>query len=61
MSLTSLERAILAELRQVTSNKKLKLEDIMAWQTGSPPDVQKGEKEIFLPDLAVYVVYKEVL
>lgn len=58
MSMATLERAILAELKTITKNNKLKLKDILEWSTGSV-DAQTGEKLVFLPDLKVTVAVKD--
>lgn len=53
MTLRDLERAILAELKQVAQNDKLKLKDIMEWQTGKDLTAQEGETLFYLPVLRV--------
>ncbi len=59
MTLASLERAILAELKSVTGNQKLTKNSIMAWNIG-PLEVEKdGEILVRLADLGVNVVYVE--
>lgn len=57
MSLASLEKAILAELKEVTGNKKLTKNSIQEWSTGeiTPHD---GEQQAFLPVVRVHVAYK---
>lgn len=57
MSFATLERAVLAELRQVTKNSKLRLKDIMEWSTGEVK-AQEGETLYFLPDLKVWCTVK---
>lgn len=58
MSMASLEKAILAELRLVSGNKKLKMADVMEWST-SKIESQKGETYYFLPELKVHCAVKE--
>jgi hypothetical protein len=55
--MATLERAILAELKQVAKNSKLRLKDIMEWSTGEFPD-HEGEVKFFLPDLKVWCSVK---
>lgn len=55
MSLATLERAILAELRAVTGRAKLRKKDIMEWSTG-PVKPRVGETVYVLPDLGINVV-----
>jgi len=57
MSEQSLERAVLAEAKEVTGNKKLKMKDIMEWSTGEV-NAQDGEKLYWLPVLGVSVAVK---
>jgi hypothetical protein len=53
----SLERAVLAELRVVAKNSKLRQKDIMEWSTGKV-EAQEGETLYFLPELGVNVSVK---
>ena len=57
MSFATLERAVLAELKQVAKNSKLRLKDIMEWSTGEVK-AQEGETLYFLPDLKVCCAVK---
>lgn len=57
MSMATLERAILAELREVAKNPKIKQKDIMEWST-SEVKAQQGETLFFLPVLHVYCAVK---
>jgi hypothetical protein len=57
MSFATLERAVLAELKQVAKNNKLRLKDIMEWSTGEVK-AQEGETLYFLPDLKVWCAVK---
>jgi hypothetical protein len=57
MSMKSLEAAILAELRVVANNKKLRQKDIMEWSTGTVK-AEEGETLYFLPMLKVHVSVK---
>ena len=58
MGMQSLKRAILAEARIVTGNKKLKMKDIMEWSTGKITS-HPGEKIYQLPELCVNIAVKE--
>ena len=58
MSLASLEREILKELREVTKNKKLTKNSIQEWST-TPVETEAGEKNIELQRLKIFVTYKE--
>lgn len=57
MSFATLERAVLAELKQVAKNNKLRLKDIMEWSTGEVK-AQEGETLYFLPNLKVWCAVK---
>lgn len=57
MSMRSLEAAILAELRTVTGNTKLRQNDIQEWST-SKVEARDGETLYFLPVLSVHVAVK---
>jgi len=52
MSMQSLERAILAELKTVAKNPKLKMKDIQNWSTGEPR-LLDGDVLIYLPEMGV--------
>ncbi|MBA7690476.1 hypothetical protein ES703_99004 [subsurface metagenome] len=56
MSIASVERKILAELREVVGDKKLGLKELTEWRTVKfeAPD---GEKIVFLPVLGVWASY----
>lgn len=58
MSMKSLETAILLELKEVAKNDKLRLKDIMEWQTGNTLKAQEGETLYYLPRLAVSCAVK---
>ena len=60
MSLQTLERAILAELKTVAKNPKIKMADIMEWSTGDITP-QEGEVLVRLPDLRVNTCLKKEL
>lgn len=55
--MASLEREILAELKEVTGNKKLTKNSIQEWST-TPVKAQVGEEIAQLPKLHIYVAYK---
>lgn len=57
MSFATLEREVLAELKQVAKNSKLRLKDIMEWSTGEIKP-QEGETYFFLPNLKVHCCVK---
>jgi hypothetical protein len=57
MSIASFEREMLAELRQVTEDKKLTRNDWLEWST-TPIAAQEGELLAYLPTLRVHVAYK---
>lgn len=54
MGLRNLEAAILAELKQVAKNNKIRQRDIVEWSTGAVKP-QEGEKYFHLPKLGVHV------
>ena len=58
MSMQSLERVILAEAKEVTGIKKLRMKDIMKWSTGEvkPED---GEQIFRLPRMGVNIAIKK--
>lgn len=58
MGMRDLENAILRELRVVAQNDKLRLKDMMEWQTGQGLKPQEGETLYFLPRLAISVAVK---
>ena len=57
MSFRDLERAILAELKVVSQNTKLRLNDIMEWRNS---ELQPHEDETlyFLPNLKIWCCVK---
>ena len=59
MGMKELERAVLAEAKIVTGNKKLRMKDIMEWSTGEVKQ-EEGEKLYRLPELAVNIAVKIV-
>lgn len=60
MSLSTLETAIVDELREVTglSVKKLRKKDLMEWATAEITP-QEGEKTVYLPKLEMWATYSE--
>ena len=52
MSMRTLESAVLAELREVSRKRSLRLKDIMEWSTGDVK-VQPDETAFFLPSLQI--------
>jgi len=54
MSMTTLERAVLAGAKLTFNNPKLKMKDIQEWST----EVQSGEISAWIPDPGVYVTIK---
>lgn len=57
MSMRELEAQILAELKQVAKNTKIRQKDIMEWSTGKI-EVHEGETFFYLPDAKVNVCVK---
>lgn len=58
MGMRELEAAILAELKVVAKNSKLRQKDIMEWRTGDSLKVREGETLFYLPGLQVSVAVK---
>jgi len=58
MGLKQVEAAILAELKQVANNSKIRQKDIMEWQTGTDLKPQEGETLYHLPTLGISVAVK---
>jgi hypothetical protein len=58
MSMKTLETAILAELKQVANNNKIRLKDLQEWRTGKELDVQAGETYYYLPQLGISCAVK---
>ena len=56
MSMKDLELAVLAELREVTGNRRIRLKDITEWSTG-PVAEHSHETRVFLPMLLINVAY----
>ena len=56
--MTPFERSILAELREITGNRKLKERDLLEWCTG-PISERPGEKVLRLPLNGVWVAYPD--
>jgi hypothetical protein len=57
MSLKSLEAAILAELREVAKNAKIRQKDILEWST-SEVEARTGETLYFMPKLGIHAAVK---
>lgn len=60
MSMQTLERAILAELKTVAKNPKLKTKDLLEWST-SEVEPHEGEVVLYLPDMHVWCAIKKEL
>lgn len=59
MSMATLERAILAGMKTVFNNSKLRIKDIREWSSGDIKP-QTGEVVAYIPDPGVFVaVLKE--
>ena len=58
MGIRALEASILAELKQVAKNNKLRQKDIMEWSTGEIAP-QPGETLYRLPGLQINVSVKQ--
>jgi len=54
MALRNLEAAILAELKRVAKNSKIRQKDIVEWSTGMVK-AQEGETYFHLPEMGVHV------
>ena len=52
MSFAGLERAVMAELREVVNNRRLRNKDLLKWSTGQV-DSEEGEVVVHLPRLGV--------
>lgn len=61
MSLRDLEREIVEEAKKVRGNEKVKLKNIVEWQTGHDLKCQEGEEYIYLPKLVISVCLKAKL
>jgi hypothetical protein len=59
MSMASLERELLTELKAVVGNSKLRKKDILEWSTGEV-EVREGEVKYRLPRLGVNVVIEKI-
>jgi len=57
MGFRQIETKILAEAKEVTGNKKLRLKDIMEWSTGEIK-AQEGETLYDLPKCDVHIAVK---
>lgn len=57
MSMATLEKAILTELKEVAKNSKIRQKDIMEWST-SEVKAHEGETLFFLPVLHIYCAVK---
>ena len=59
MSMATLERAILDELKSVANDNKIRKKDVLAWETGRNLRAGTGETLYYLPSLGVSVVVKK--
>lgn len=57
MSMQSFERELIAELREVTKNQKIRMKDVMEWSTGDVKP-QASETLTRLPSLGVNVAWR---
>jgi len=60
MSLQTLERDIVAEIRIVTKNSKFRVKDLMEWKSAEITP-QDGEKVVFLPGMRLWAAFKKEL
>jgi len=60
MSMKELEAAILAEAKEITGNKKLRLKDLMEWSSGKVKTVE-DEITFYLPKSRVTIAIKKNL
>jgi hypothetical protein len=58
MGMRELEASILAELKEVAKNHKLRQKDIQAWNTGNFIKPEDGETVFYLPRLNISVCVK---
>ena len=58
MSMQSLERAILAEAKEVTRNPKLRMKDIMEWSSAEIAEFPE-EVRYLLPQLGINISVKK--
>ena len=58
MSMATLEREILAEAKEVTGKKNLRMKDILEWSSGEVT-AHKGEVVHHLPSVGVKIAIKE--
>lgn len=61
MSMQSFETEILAQLRVLAGNSKIRKKDMLEWACGDNVKVEAGEMKIHLPTLGVYVVIETKL
>ena len=60
MSMRSFDAAILAELRIVEKNRKIRQKDILAWQLGQPLKREADDEvHVFLPLCGAHVCYRK--
>jgi len=58
MGMRQLEAAILAELKEIAKDKRLRQKDIMEWRTGRDLVVREGETYYYLPRLGISVAVR---
>ncbi len=60
MSVQTLEREIVMELKRIIKNSKFRLKDLMEWKSAEITP-HEGEKVIKLPGLGLWVAFKKDL
>ena len=61
MGLRERENEILAELKEVCGNPKIKKKDMMEWSTSDGLTHQDGESVVHLPKIGAYVALASAL
>ena len=59
MSVASLEREILAELKRITGRKDLRMKDLLEWSSAPIKKLEPGEVQVAVPSLGVYCAIPE--
>lgn len=57
MSIRDFERSVIAEIKQITGHRKLRLKDLLEWSTVESvvkKNLREGEMMVHCPDLGVW-------
>lgn len=57
MSVRDFERSVMAEIKQITGHQKLRLKDLLEWNTVKSvvkKNLRKGEMMVYCPNLGVW-------